>query len=434
MSEKKTNYVSRRSFIGTSVIGLAGLTFLPGFKSLVSANNTINLGFIGLGRQAMSLLDGFLKIDGVRVIAGCDVYGIKRIRFQKRVINYYLNSGNKANVKMYENYDDLLSNPDIDAVVIATPDHWHAIIAIKACKAGKDVYLEKPMTFTILEGQKLVEAVRDNKRILHVGSQQRSDPNFQRAVKFVQEGKIGAIRKINAHVGGPPTPYNLPEEEIPHDLNWDKWLGPNPYVHFNSQLNPPITLDPLKNETLWGAWRWYKEVGGGFTTDWGAHMFDVAQWALGMDKSGPIEIIPAGYMDTKFLTFKYENGVIMTEEKFNAEMKGVKFWGSDGWIEVARGFFNASDEKLNPVKNSAGVVEYETSVSHYQKFIDSILSRKDTNATVETGHRSCTVCNLGNLAYELNRPVKWDPSKENFVKDKKAKEYLHREYRKGYSI
>jgi predicted dehydrogenase len=290
------------------------------------------------------------------------------------------------------------------------------------------------MTFTILEGQRLIEAVRANNRVLGVGSQQRSDPNFQYAVKLVQDGKIGKIQKVNSYVGAPPTPYDLPEEAIPYDLNWDLWLGPNPYVHYNSQLNPPISLNPPKDEEFWGGWRWYKEMGGGFTTDWGAHMFDIAQWGLGMDKSGPVEIIPAGYMETKFLTYKYANGVVMTEEKFNGETKGVKFWGSDGWIEVARGFFNASKESLKPEKKTAEAGAYETKAPHHANFIDAVRSRKDPVASVEIGHRSCTLCNLGNIAYELMRPVKWDPETESFTNDAEASKYLHRVYRKGYSL
>jgi predicted dehydrogenase len=433
MTEKKANAVSRRSFLGTSLLGIAGLTILPGLKGCSSPNNKINLGFIGLGQQAMNLLKGFISIEGVHVVAGCDVYGIKRQRFQKRVTEFYAKAGKKANPKIFENYKELLSQPDIDAVVIAIPDHYHALVAIEACKAGKDIYLEKPLTFTIKEGQKLIEAVRTNKRILGVGSQQRSDPNFQRAVNLVLEGKIGKIEKVNAYVGAPPKPYDLPEETLPPDLNWDMWLGPNPYLHYNNQLNPPISLDPPKDEQFWGGWRWYKECGGGFTTDWGAHMFDVAQWGLGMDKSGPVEIIPAGYKDTKFLTYNYANGVVMTEERFNGDTKGVKFWGTNGWIEVARGFFNASDEKLKPAATEAAG-KYETKVSHQANLIESIRSRKDPTVPVETGHKSCTVCNLGNIAYELMRPVKWNPANESFGDDQEAQNFFHRKYRDGYSL
>jgi len=340
-------------------------------------------------------------------------------------------------VDVYENYKDLIARDDIDAVVIATPDHWHAFIAIAACNAKKNVYLEKPLTFTIKEGQELVKAVRNNGVILGVGSQQRSDPNFQHAVKMVQEGKIGKIEKINAYVGAPPKPYDLPEEPVPADLNWPLWLGPSAFVHYNAQLNPPISLDPEQNEQFWGAWRWYSELGGGFTTDWGAHMFDIAQWGLGMDNSGPVEIIPAGYKDTKFLTYKYANGVVMTEEPFDeANTKGVKFWGDKGWIEVSRGHFVASDDSLLPPKVEETEGAYETKVPHLENFISAVKSKTDPVVPVEIGHRSCTVCTLGNIAYEMKRPIKWDPAAEKFVDDPEAdKNWLfNKTYTEGYTL
>jgi predicted dehydrogenase len=435
MSTQKSSGISRRAFLGTSVFGLAGLTILPSLKSCASTGKPIKLGFIGMGQQAMYLLNSFLQIEGVEVVAGCDVYGIKRQRFERRVMEANTKAGKKATVKTYERYRDLLARNDINAVVIAVPDHWHALIAIAACEAKKDVYLEKPLTFTIKEGQALIQAVRRNGCILGVGSQQRSDANFQYAVKMVQDGALGNIEKVNAFVGGPPIPYNLPEEQVPSDLNWDLWLGPNPYVHYNHELDPIISLDPPQDEQIWGAWRWYKETGGGFTTDWGAHMFDIAQWGLGMDKSGPVEISPAGYQDLKYLTFKYANGTIMTEEPFNAEnTKGVKFWGAKGWIEISREFYKASDKSLEPKSTGKESGPYETAIPHQVNFIKAVRSRKDPQVPVEIGHRSCTVCNLGNISYELGRPIKWDPATEKFVNDPEAEKFYHRIYREGYSL
>lgn len=433
MTNQKSNNLTRRSFIEKSFIGAAGLTIMPGFKGF-SANDNLNFGFIGLGQQAMFLLNGFINIEGVKVVAGCDVFGIKRTRFENRVNDFHAKNGTSGDVKTYEKYQDLLARKDIDVVVIAVPDHWHALIAIDALAAGKDVYLEKPLTFTIKEGQELVKAVRKYDRILGVGSQQRSDPNFQHAVKLVHDGELGDIEKVYAYVGGPPIPYDLPREILPADLNWDLWLGPNPYVHYNHELAPPISLDPVENEKIWGAWRWYKEMGGGFTTDWGAHMFDIVQWGLKMDKSGPVEIIPAGYEEYEYLTYKYASGITMTEEPFNdKKTKGIKFVGNNGWIEVSRGYFNASDEKYNPnLEKESG--PYETKIPHQLNFVESVRARKDPQVPVETGHRTCTVCTLGNIAYDLRRPVKWDPANEKFVDDLQAELYMHREYRKGYKL
>jgi predicted dehydrogenase len=324
-------------------------------------------------------------------------------------------------------------------VVIAVPDHNHAMIAIAACKAGKDVYLEKPMTFTIKEGQELKKAVRENNRILAVGSQQRSSPEFQHVVNLVQTGALGKITKVNAYVGAPPTPYNLPEEPLPADLNWDLWLGPLPAtIHYNNQLDPLISLDPEKNEEIWGAWRWYKEMGGGFTTDWGAHMFDIAQWGLGMDKSGPVEISPIGD-GTEFISWKYANGVVMTSEPFDDQLtKGVKFWGENGWIEVSRGNVNTSDPKFNLPASAASTEEgpYETRIPHQANFIESVKLRRDPAVPVEIGHSSCTVCTLGNIACDLKRTIKWNPETETFIDDAdgEATKRLHYEYRSPWKL
>jgi predicted dehydrogenase len=440
MKEEK-KVLSRRRFLGSAALGLAGIVVLPRLttscKSSAPANTDIRLGFIGMGRQSMFLLSGFLQIPGVQVMAGCDVYGIKRKRFEKRVTDFYAKAGKQVKIDTYEKFEDILARTDIDAVVIAVPDHSHARLAIAACKAGKDVYLEKPMTFTIREGQELKKIVRGNNRILAVGSQQRSDPGFQHAVNLVQTGALGKISKVNAYVGAPPKPYDLPEEPIPADLNWDMWLGslPNP-IHYNHELDPPISLDPETDETIWGAWRWYTEMGGGFTTDWGAHMFDIAQWGLGMDRNGPVEISPIGD-GTEFMSFKYASGTVMTSEPFDEKLtKGVKFWGENGWIEVARGYFNASDSKFMPAVTEKSEGPYETKIPHQVNFIESVKSRKDPAVPVEIGHSSCTVCNLGNIACALKKTIKWDPATETFVDDTDgaAGKLMHYEYRAGYKL
>ncbi|HHU96512.1 MAG: Gfo/Idh/MocA family oxidoreductase [Bacteroidota bacterium] len=433
-----SNQITRRKFIKTAAVGAASVAVLPQFlascksKGSGGEDGVIRLGFIGLGQQAMYLMSGFIGMPGVLIVAGSDVYGIKRERFVKRVTAHYASTEQNVGVEVYEDYKQLIARDDIDAVIIATPDHWHAHIAIDACKAKKNIYLEKPLTFTIREGQLLVKAVRENGVILGVGSQQRSDANFQHAVKMVQEGRLGVIEKVNACVGPPPAPYDLPEEPIPADLNWPLWLGPLEYVHYNSRLNPPISLDPEKNEHYWAVWRYYKETGGGFTTDWGAHMFDIAQWGIGMDKNGPVEIIPPGYENTQFLTYKYANGIVMTEEPFDErQTKGVKFWGEKGWIEVSREHYKASDESLNPpvIEETEGA--YETKIPHLANFIEALRNGVDPIVPVEIGHSTCTVCTLGNIAYELGRPLKWDPAAEKFVDDPEAE--AHRLFDKSYT-
>ncbi len=442
MKKSSPLYYSRRKFIGTTATGMAGLAVIPSLSSFVkpaAAGSDITLGFIGLGIQAMFLLNAFINVEGVKVLAGCDVYGRKRTRFENRVNEFYTEAEKNVEVKTYEQYDELLARQDIDVVVVAIPDHWHALVAIAACKAGKDVYLEKPMTFTIKEGQELVKTVRSTNRIVGIGSQQRSDPNFQHAVNLVQGGSIGTLETVNAYVGAPPIPYNLPEEVVPEDLNWDLWLGPLPGdIHYNKELNPPISLNPPKDEEFWGGWRWYKEMGGGFTTDWGAHMFDIAQWGIGMDGSGPVEAAPIDD-GSEFMSFTYENGVQLSSEPFNKrKTRGVKFHGDKGWIEVSRGHYKASDRSLMPSKEDNGDsnVPYESRGSHHQNFIDAVRKRVDPIVPVEIGHSSCTVCTLGNIACELGHPIQWDPAKQTFVNDPDgaAAALLHYTYRNPYSL
>ncbi len=431
------NSISRRGFLNRSIVGAAGIAALPLFQSFrVSANDTIRIGFIGLGQQAINLLNGFSRIKNVQIVAGADVYGVKRERFEQKLKDYYQSINQTVDVKTYKDYRKIIDRHDIDAVVIATPDHWHAIMAIAACNAGKDIYQEKPITFTIKESLKVAAAVRRNNVIFATGSQQRSDSNYQHAVNMVHREAFGKLMKVNAFVGPGPDPYNLPEEPIPADLDWQQWLGPMPYVHYNSALNPPISLDPAVNETFWARWRYYKETGGGFTCDWGAHNFDIGQWALKKDHSGPVKVIPPGYQGTKYLTFVYDNGIEMTNEAYDdQETRGLKFWGEDGWIEVSRGSIAASDESLLPSKEEnedKGL--YERSPLHLENFIDAVRARIDPIVPVEIGQRTAACSILGNVAYELKRPVNWSPEVQYFVNDPEAEKFFHRDYENGYKL
>jgi predicted dehydrogenase len=429
--------ISRRKFIQNTFVGAAGFTMLPFLQKIkTSPNDVVRLGFIGLGQQAMNLLNGMSRIPGVQVVAGADVYGIKRQRFEQRVKEYYKEQKQVPEVKTYSDYREVLDRLDVDAVIIATPDHWHAMIAIAACKAGKDIYQEKPITFTIKESLKVAEAVRKYNIIFATGSQQRSDSNYQHAVNMVHREAFGKLTKVWAYVGPGPDPYNLPEEPIPADLDWTTWLGPLPFIHYNSKLNPPVSLNPVKNETYWGAWRYYKETGGGFTCDWGAHNFDIGQWGLNKDHSGPVKIVPPGYQDTKYLTFVYDNGLEMVNQPYdNAKTLGIKFWGTDGWITVSRGKIEASDPSLLPSKDALfdkGL--YERSSLHVENFIAAVKSRRDPIAPVEVGQRTAATCILGNVAIELKRPVYWSPEKQYFVNDPEAEKFFHREYQNGYQL
>ena len=446
MTNKNKNYMNRRQFLGYSALGLAGVTILPSWKMAngvhIAPSDRVALGFIGLGQQGCSDFQSFSTCSGIQVVAGCDVDSFKRERFKRRVEAWQKTQNVASRCDVYEFYEDLLNRKDIDAVSIATPDHWHALNAIHACHAKKDVYVQKPLAFTVTEGINMVHAVRDNHCVLQVGSQQRSSKEFQQAITLVRSGGIGHIESIYAKVGDPPKSFDLPEQPVPASLNWNQWLGPlnDPAILYHPDLCPPITVEPEQNEKLWGAWRWYRETGNGFTADWGAHMFDIAQAAIGMDGSGPCEFIPKGFDGAKYLTMKYQNGIVMTEQPFrtdNSEAQGICFNGTKGWLRVARGYIECSDKSLlKKEEQQIGAGQYEVSSPHMQNFIDCVRSRKNPIAPVEVGCSTNTLCCIANIATELQRPIKWDPATLSFGDDKEAENHrLYRyQYRKPYRI
>ncbi len=468
MTKKVSNQLNRRKFLGLSAMGLTGLTILPSWTMngvKIAPSDRVVMGFIGLGQQGMNDFLSFSSVPGVQVVAGCDVDSMKTERFKRRVEEWQKSKGLAPRCDKYERYEDILERSDIDAVEVCTPDHWHALMTVHACQAGKDVYVQKPLSFTITEAQKIVRVTNDTKRVVQVGSQQRSSKEFQKAIELVQAGAIGHIDKVYAKVGDPPTPLNLPEEAIPGNLNFNLWMGPlnDPKVHYHPDLCPPISLDPPLKEKLWGAWRWYLETGNGFTADWGAHMFDIAQAAIGMDGSGPAEIIPKGYDGAEYLTFKYLNGVVMTEQPYLEDMpgaQGIKFIGDDGWIEVARGYLACSKSDLIPDElrgnrpqnltpeerkkmfekmqkaQAKGGGSFEISSPHMENFIDSVRSRKKPIAPVEVGASTAITCCLGNMATELQRPVKWNPATHSFGDDMEAWNHrlYHYKYRGSYKL
>jgi predicted dehydrogenase len=255
----------------------------------------------------------------------------------------------------------------------------------------------------------MVKAVRKNNRVFQTGSMQRSWPEFRQAVEFIRNGLIGEIKSIKVNVGPPPIAYNLPEQPVPDGLDWKKWLGPNEFKPFNAELAPPITKDVYPN------WRNYKEFGGGMVTDWGAHMFDIAQWALDMDESGPTEVFGPD-ADHPFLTYKYKNNVIMTHEKWEWS-NAVLFTGTEGEIRIARGRLETIPTSVKSMTIGDTQKHVYKSENHYKDFLNAVRTRTKPICDVETGHRTATVCNIGNIAYQLKRPLKWDPQKEEFKKD-----------------
>lgn len=420
----------RRTFIKQAV-GLATFYIVPRHvlgRGFLAPSDQISLGFIGLGRQANGLRGQFLKNEA-RVMAACDVDETKVTAFSEAVNKHYADKADKSVYKGCQTYDDfrkLLQSKDIDAVVIATPDHWHSAIAIAAAKAGKDIYCEKPLSLTIQEGRDMVKATRKYKRVFQTGNMQRSWPEFRQAVELVRNGYIGQIKTVNVNVGGPPRDFDLAAETIPAGLNWDAWLGPNTIERpYNNVLNPSLT------DTFWGKWRDIRDFGGGGMTDWGAHMFDIAQWGLDMDNSGPTELVPG--KEGKGLVYRYANGIEMNHTPVEG-FQFCQFIGSEGEIKVGRKNLTTTPASLKDKIIGETEKRVYFSDNHYKDFLDAIRSRKNPISDVEVGHRTASVCTLGNIAYQLGRPLRWNPEKEQFVNDADANKLLSRPIRTKWTV
>jgi len=313
-------------------------------------------------------------------------------------------------------------------VVIATPDHWHTVPCVEAMKAKKDVYCEKPLTLTIAEAKLLIDAVRKHDRVFQTGSQQRSDREFRVACELVRNGRIGKIKEVYADVGGPSKWCDLPEEPMEEGLDWNFWLGPAPLRPYNSVLSPRGIHNHFPN------WRGFREYSGGGMTDWGAHHFDIAQWGLGMDESGPVEIIPPEEPKRgKGVKYVYANGIPLIHDNWEGK-GGVNFVGTEGWIHVNRGQLSSSPEGLVKEPLPDLPIKLYKSPGHQRDWLECIKSRKRPICDVEIGARSVTVCHLGNLAYWNGRKLKWDPQKWQFVDDTEANGWLDRQRRDPWQL
>ena len=425
--------MNRRYFIGKAALGAGALTIIPrhvmGGKGYIAPNNRINLGYIGLGKQIPGLMNSINGCAETIILAACDVDKKKLVSFKtaaEKANKKKLKSGSQT-IDTYELYRDLLDRKDIDAVVIATPDHWHAMIAVDAAKAGKDIYCEKPMALTVTEGRAMVSATRKYNRVFQTGNMQRSWRNFRHACEMVSNGYIGQVKEINVSIGDPHIACELPAEAEPGYLNWDMWVGPSLFRNYNAILSPPI------EEPGWPLWRLYRGFGGGMITDWGAHMFDVGQWALGMDSSGPVEFIPPEKRAKRGMKIIYANGVVMNHVAWNEE-NAVQFIGSDGKIEISRSFYKSDIKGLTKRELGNGDKPLYRSNDHYQDWIDAIKNRTKPISDVETGHRTATVCNIVNIAYDLERPLKWSPEQERFIDDDGANDLLRRPFRGKWDL
>ena len=439
---KELSSYSRRRFLqqATVVAGAAPL-LLSGWSALGAPNERINLGFIGLGTQGRGLMGGFLGQPGTQVVAVCDVDTTRREDAKKRVENYYKNKGatdTSKGCQAYGDFRELLARPDVDGVVIATPDHWHAPLTIATAKAGKDVYCEKPLSKSVHESRAMVQAVRKHQRVLQVGSMQRSMREFRVACELVRNGLLGKIDHVDVGVGGPPVPCDLPEEAAEPGLNWDFWLGPAAVRSYNSVLSPRGVHTHFPN------WRHYREFGGGGVCDFGAHHFDIAHWGLGMDEAGPLEVLPPADWKTaqSGVRLRYANDVIVNHTGGN----GIAFFGAAGRVKVDRGSIEVTiggktiEKGDAPLRDQLERVEKEfltartaslyQSANHLADWLGAMRSRKTPICDVETGARTANVCHLVNLAYQYGEAMKWDAAREQFTGRTGKAEWLdiaHRE-------
>ncbi|AUD03595.1 Gfo/Idh/MocA family protein [Spirosoma pollinicola] len=416
---------NRRTFLKQAA-GLAVFSIVPRHvlgRGFLAPSDQISLGLIGLGKQSAGLRGQFLK-NNARIMAICDVDKPKVATFAEVINKHYAEKADKESYNgclLYNDYRELLNNKGIDAVVIATPDHWHSPIAIAAAKAGKDIYCEKPLSLTIQEGRDMVNATRKYKRVFQTGNMQRSWKEFRQAVELVRNGYIGQVKTVNVNVGGPPHEFNLTAESVPAGLNWDAWLGPNTVERpYNNVLDPSLTA------TYWGQWRDIRDFGGGGMTDWGAHMFDIAQWGLDMDNSGPVEMRPG--KEGKGLVYRYENGVDMHHTPVEGS-QFCQFIGTEGEVKVSRGNLTTTPESLKDKVIGESEKHVYFSDNHYKDFLDAIKSRKNPISDVEVGHRTASVCTLGNIAYQLGRTLRWNPKTEQFLGDAEANKLLSRPMR-----
>ena len=440
----ETPKISRRDFNKSAALGAVSLALSagPAVHNVLGANDRIGIGLIGSGGMGRADLRDFLRTEQVDAIAIADPY-------QPNLDEGLGMTLGKA--KGYKDFRQVLDHKDIDAVIVATPDHWHAIPMIAACEAGKDVYQEKPLSHTLHEGRRMVQAAEKHNRVVQVGTQQRSGEHFQKAVELVRGGKIGKVCYADTWIYGNEYPEGLgnpPNTDPPEWLDWDLWLGPAPKVPFN------------RNRCI-GTFRWFWDYSGGTLTDWGVHLIDIVHWAMGVD--APRTVVAAGgkYLiednretpDTLQVVFEYppspvsgkafvvrfENRVVNAHGP-DGHGYGIEFYGTDGTLFIDRSGYTLWPEPLRvgPERvSTSNVVKGEGSAQHYPhvlNFLDCVRSRQKPNSDVETTHRSTSAPLIANVAYKLGRKLTWDRDQEQFPGDAAANRLLTKEYRKPWVV
>ena len=425
---------SRRSFLKKSAVGglFTGITAksYAAIFGAVPPSERVRIGMIGVGNQGGPRNNMKYFLNNVEALCDLDK-------------NYLADAGSFLQSKvnrsamMTDDYRRLLDSGDLDAVVVTVPDQWHALMTIEACQAGKDVYCEKPLSLVVNEGRVMVEAARKHKRVVQTGTMQRSGQEFKLAVQLVQSGLLGRVREVNVMLPGPnwidragkPVPDSAP----PRDFDFDRWLGPAP-------------LRPYNRNRVHYLFRFFWDYSGGQQTNFGAHHLDIAQWGLGMDDSGPVSaegsavFNPDGWYETPDSTeirYTYANGVVLNCRQVPGKRSkelGTEFVGDKGSLFVYRGGLIANPPELLKSTDVPPIVNSEANAAHVKNFIDCIKSREKPVADISIGHRSATVCHLGNIAVRTGKKIKWDPKRETVVGDSEAARWLTKEYRRPYSL
>jgi len=461
-SKSNEFHTGRRDFVKTAA-AFTGVLAMSGFPSIVPASvlgknapsNKINIGQIGCGRIATTHdLPETFKNDVARIMAVSDFDSNRKVACKKLIEGWYAKKTgqqNYINVKPYDDYQELIADQDIDAVIISTPDHWHAQPAIEAALAGKHIYLQKPTSITIEEGRAMSDAIRQAGVVFQLGSQQRSVspwPQFKRTCELVRNGRIGKLQKVKIGLPFDPAGGNTAEMPIPPHLNYDKWLGSTPYVYYTRDRVHP---DDVQGR---GGWLRLEQFGAGMITGWGVHHIDIAHWGMDAEYTGPIsveasaEFPKTGLWDVhgKYgVNAVYDNGVVM--EMGGENPNGVRFEGTDGWIFVTRGdvgvtasdpgskgskALEASDPKILQSEIGPNEIHLYESREQHGNWLDCIQSGKETISPAEVAHRSCSACLVAHIAMKVPGKLEWDPKKERFKNSEEANKRLSRPQRYPY--
>ena len=439
-----TSPLSRRDFLRRSLAGAAAVaapTIVP--ASVLGANapsHRITMGCIGVGRMGRGDMRSFMGFREFQVLVVCDVDS-NRTKDARALVEQKYAAQSKAGAyrgcAMTGDFREVVARDDIDAVMVCTPDHWHVLPAIAAAKAGKDVFLQKPLSLTIEEGRVLSDTVRRYGRVLQVGSQQRSDLRCRQACELVRNGRIGKLHTVRVATGADPGTKLWPTMPVPENLDYDMWLGPAPWAPYTEQR-----VHPEKGYGRPG-WLRISDYSAGMVTGWGTHHMDIAHWGAGFEHTGPVEIgaqaeFPEdGLWDVHGpfrIDYTYANGVKVIYTDTRKQKAGVRFEGTDGWVHVRRGWIDAHPKSLLKSRIRPGELRLYKSTNHKGNFLECIKTRGETVAPVENGHRSCSACLLGHIAMRLGRKLRWDPDRERFVDDPEADRWIAKPMRAPWRL